>query len=388
MDVWRHLNILRDMGADLALVTWYDGPRDGPPSAEQISALEGVCRRIHLAPISRSKSELLRRLGWLGRLPSHAASRWVTAALPDILRLAHEFKPQAILLHGLYGGAVARWLSSRTSVPLVYRSHNIEHRYMKRQLSKAKGLAGRIGLVANLVGLESFERKVINSASGVLDISLDDRKYWMAQGYTHVDWLPTAVTADFAEEVGKQEEIHWDVMYFGNLHTPNNVDGVEWLVDEVLSQVPGELRIALAGSKPSERLLSIARRDRRISVIPNPPQLSHLIGTARILVNPVRAGSGVNLKSVEMLFTDATLISTTTGVQGLPDSAKQCFHIFDGAEQFAACISQAMMAKGDWPVGVTRRAEVRDSFRPQAIARAFERVLPRKEPGPLSIAQD
>jgi len=96
--------------------------------------------------------------------------------------------------------------------------------------------------------------------------------------------------------------------------------------------------------------------------------MAEVVGQARVLVNPMLAGSGVNLKSVEMLFSDAGLVSTTVGVAGLSDSAKRCFAIADSAEGFASAVLAALGAVPD----LSERIGVRSSFSPALLTQAFE----------------
>lgn len=328
IDVWRRLLLLRELNIPAGLLTWYDRQRSGEPSAAQLQLLESTCDSVHLSSIGRSPRDLVRRLGQFGRLPSHAAARWVSLDRDRVLAWAKEFGPSVILLDGLYGVAVVRWLAAALGVPWIYRAHNIEHRYMRMQMTQATRWSTRCGLFANQLGLEFLERRTVREADVVLDISPDDAAFWCKEGCERVTWLPTLVDSQFASALAAAagQKAAWDALYFGNLHTPNNVEAVRWLVTRVLPLVPAsELRIAVAGSNPSPELEALVRRDARIHLLPNPDEMASLVGSARVLLNPVQGGSGVNLKSVEMLFSNAWLLSTPTGVHGLPAEAAACF---------------------------------------------------------------
>jgi len=345
VDVARRLGLLKSLGVQTALLSWFDEPREGPPAGHAYTALHAHCEAVHLSPIRRSGAELCRRLAWLGRLPSHAAARWVTLDHPAALRFAQAFAPDVLLLDGLYGAPVVRWLSAQLGVPWVYRAHNVEHLYMRRQRQQASSWRARWGITANLIGLRRLEQAVLRDARKVLDISPTDAVYWQQHGLGHVQWLPAMVDAAFASALARRaaQPPDWDVMYFGNLHTPNNVAGLRWLIADVLPLLGARpLRIALAGSRPSEPVRALAAQDGRISLLADPPDMATLAGSARVLVNPVLAGSGVNLKSIEMLFSDAHLVSTTAGVQGLSTEAAACFQVARDAPAFARALLQAL----------------------------------------------
>ena len=383
VDVWRRLNVLKESGAALGLLTWYDGPRDGPPEQVHRETVGKVCEEQHLACISRSLPELVQRLLHAGRLPSHVASRWVTLDRTDALAWARRFRPTLLLADGLYGAAVVRWMSAKLGAPWIYRSHNIEHLYMGMQLAQAKGLKSRLGLLANIWGLQQFERDTVADASVVLDISASDLHYWQDKGNRHMRWVPPIVDTGFTTALaaaagGPQPH---DALYFGNLNTPNNVEGVRWLVTQVLPRISDNaLRLAVAGSKPSQEVVDLITTDKRLSLIANPVDMTAVVAQAKVLLNPVQGGSGVNLKSVEMLFSDAQLLSTSTGVQGLPPDVAACFHVADDPAEFAAKLDLLRKAGPLTAEVLARRQASREEFTPAALADRLADVVRSSQP--------
>ncbi|MCP5277279.1 MAG: glycosyltransferase [Thiobacillus sp.] len=364
VDVWRRLQALKAGGVELALLCWYDVGRSQPPSADLLGELGNVCAQVKVQPIRRSFSEVFSRLLNLWRMPSHAAARWVTTDHAALISWAQAFKPNAILLDGLYGGAVALWLSKRLQVPLLFRSHNIEHRYMREQYERELNLSRRLGLLANLVGLARFERGIIRAAKRVFDISLDDLQFWQAQGHKHVEWLPPLVDDDFVRAMSGSaaHDDSIDVLYFGNLNTPNNVDGVLWWLEKVVSQlrvIRPSLRICVAGSRPVAQIVDATAR-LKVKLVANPENMAPLLKSSRVLVNPVFAGSGVNIKTVEMLFSPAQLVSTNQGLAGLPKEVTQHFRRADTSEAFIAAVLDGLDAPiGDYDM---ERVQVRSIF--------------------------
>lgn len=369
VDIWRRLQALNAFGAELAVLSWFDGGRSGAPSAPSLAQAHAVADEWHLVPITRSTMEVARRVTQVGRLPSHAAARWVTLDRAAVLAWARKFGPDAILLDRLYGVAAVRWLARELGVPWLYRSHNREAEYMGGQLRRATGLKSRLGLMANQAGLAALERAALRDAAAVLDISASDAEHWRASGLTHVHWVPPIADAGFADEVAQVPSAPaWDVLYFGNLNTPNNIEALAWLVNDVLPRVadPG-LRVAVAGSRPSGHAQALAARDPRVRLVADPASLAPLVAAARVLVNPMRSGSGVNLKSLDMLCTRARLVSTRVGVTGLPPEAAACFEVHDDAAGFAQAVSAALTAPQLGEAELASRARAREPFEAKAV---------------------
>jgi hypothetical protein len=373
VDIWRRLSALKQSGFSIALLCWYDEGRDELPSAEILEKLHTVCDVVRLVPIQRSPRELLLRLSNLWRMPSHVAARWVTAKNEDLLKWATVFNPDLVFLDGLYGGAIAQWLATQLGRSLIYRSHNIEHLYMRDQMLYEHRFIRRLGLFANYIGLERFEKSILKSAAHVFDISIEDCDYWKAREISHIEWLPTIVDTEFVERLNAAiSEPTIDVLYFGNLNTPNNVNSIRWLVTEVLPLITNtSITITLAGSHPTSEVKNLVLANPRVELIENPIDMAEIIAKATVIVNPMLAGSGVNLKSVEMLFSRALLVSTTVGVKGLPEAAKACFSITDNPLEFASTISQ----KIDFNNLFDDRREVSKVFSEYSVVETFRNAV-------------
>lgn len=347
VDDWARLNAMKAAGAQLALITWYAD--HGEPLADtQIQALRKVAERVHALPIRAVFSDRFKRLIRLVRWPSHVSSRIPSRAdLEALWRDLDQFQPEAIWLDALYPTVLAQRAARRYQVPLYYRSHNIEHVYMQGQVARAVTLRDRLAWALNLPHLRRVEFETWRASKVVFDISMDDLQWWAGQGLTNGQWLPPLVHPDKARALSSPYTVDptFDVGYLGNLRTPNNVEGVVWLLKEVwplLLDARPEMTMLLAGSSPSDVVREAVRNARQVTLLENPPDVVPVLRDARVLVNPVFAGSGVNVKSVEMLFTPAWLVASSQGVAGLPEHVRACFTIANDAESFAEAILNAL----------------------------------------------
>jgi hypothetical protein len=378
IDVLRRLIALQAAGAHITLVYWHNSADSGPLSDGDAAQLRSLVETAIGIEVRGSKLDLLMRIAASPVYPSHVTARAVRPADWQAVTQALAAHPHdGILLDGLYGGLLALRLQRATGLPLYYRSHNIEHVYMRKQASKAAGWRQRLPIALNLLSLERFERRVVQASRAFFDISNEDLHWWQAQGQAHGHWMPPIM--DEASVRLLSDTQGWaptyDVGYVGNLYAPNNVEGVSWFLRTVMPLLRRQrplLRAFIAGSKPVDELLKLAR-DQGVTVLANPPQMAPIIRNARVLVNPVFAGSGVNIKAVEMLFSPAALVSTPVGVGGLPPDVTQHFAQADQPEAFAQAIllqlAQVDVAAQPSTIDVaTARASARARFQPASIS--------------------
>ncbi len=349
VDDWRRLKALKAAGARIVLITWY-AQRGGalPPTPEHVAALHEVAEAVHVLPIGGSMPERLNRLWNLVRWPSHATSRVPPRpVIQQIWRTLDAFAPDVVWLDAIYPTVMARRAAKRYGVPLFYRSHNIEHQYMAAQVARTRNWRDRIAWGLNLPHLERVERATWRAAHTVFDISVDDLVTWREQGHGNAQWLPTMVEPEAAARLSAPYNTPpaYEVGYLGNLYAPNNVEGVLWFLREVVpllhAQKPG-LRILLAGSRPVQDIKDAVLQTPNVTLVENAPSADEILRNAQVLVNPVFASSGVNIKSVEMLFTPAQLVSTPQGVVGLPQHVRQCFMLASSASEFADAVLRGL----------------------------------------------
>lgn len=347
VDTWSRMKAMHAAGADIFLVSWYT-PADHPLPSDTLDTLNAVTVQHRFFLTKPDLQDRLLRLIRLIRWPSHVSARVpLSFNLRAYWQQMDAFKPDAVWLDGLYGTVLAQACAKRYGIPLFYRSHNIEHRYMASQVARTSQWKQRLLWAMNLPHLKRVETQTIRAAHTSFDISMDDMQWWKNQGIRHVQWLPPTMQQETATRLSAPRTTPpaFDVAYLGNLRTPNNVEGVLWFLQQVWPQVKSlhpPATMVLAGSSPVDSIRQAATAAPGVTLLENAPDATAVWRDARVLVNPVFSGSGVNIKSVEMLFTPAVRISTTQGVAGLPQHVQQCFHVTDQAQAFAQTIAAAL----------------------------------------------
>jgi glycosyltransferase involved in cell wall biosynthesis len=131
----------------------------------------------------------------------------------------------------------------------------------------------------------------------------------------------------------------------------------------------------VAGFAPDDEVRALVARSPGVQLMPDPPDVWPLYASARVLVNPARSGSGVNIKSVEMLQMGVPIVSTPVGVGGLPEEIRAQFVVAGDAASFAQKINDAL--NGRIGVDLQARKRARMMFSPQAIDEVIEAMRAR-----------
>jgi hypothetical protein len=336
VDMWNRILALRQLRVPLLVAYWTKG--------EDTREARDALRAIDCEPL-----ELRRKIGVVGltwRYPRRLLSFDVLGAeRARVLNIASTFRPSFILLDGWEPYLTARQTARTLSVPLVYRSHNVEHRYWAKQLAYASWRnKGRF--LATVPWLRKLEREIRYEADAILDISDDDRTWWARTDLALADRVlpPTwTQTRGPTKDVVSDASPKIDALFIGNLYSPNNVEAVEWLCRLVMPKLRAMnagSTVCVAGSRPSAQLMTTCR-SAGIEVIADPPDVRPLVLRSRSLVNPARFGSGLQLKMLSMLDTPLPVISTHEGAYGLPPQLSGHCTIAQTPEKFAEAIVAA-----------------------------------------------
>ncbi|WP_230771305.1 glycosyltransferase [Sphingomonas sp. Leaf4] len=369
-DISRRLATLHALGHEVHAIAWTGGRLDPVLRDADVTAAARLTASLDVLPIDRG----WRRVANLARFPSQVAGRWPTAgdrhALLDRLR-ARVPAPDCVWVDGIHAGALGRWLARALGVPLLYRSHNIEHRYLAEQARLARGRT-RWRIAANVLGMRRFETALQRDAAQVFEISADDRDWWRGRGIAHNRWLPPQPDPMIASHSADGSR-SIDLFFVGSLSSPNNQAGLAWYLGHVHPLVRDALpdvRVVIAGRSPPSALLG-QLGDAGIETLPDPAAVAPLVGRAHVLMNPIHHGSGVNIKTIDMLASGRPVVTTAKGARGLPPAVVDHLILADDPSGFAAALVAAIHAARSGERPHDRSALIETHFGHATIARAL-----------------
>lgn len=371
LDVWRRMTAMARMGVDIQLIGW----RKTPLGADEEATLRRYARDVHVLPFLQGLVGSAVRALALARCPLEVTSRLQLGRRWQRLKAqVQAFGPDLIIADQLHSGAIALRLQEDLQLPLVYRSHNIEHRYWTRMRDSARGL-DKLLRSLSVLHLRSYELTMLRRCDAFFDISSDDLAVWRTLGFTHGAVLPPLIkfpepAADDGDK-GKPED---DVVFLGNLHSANNVEGVLWFLREVMpilrDAVP-QVQVLVAGSRPADALAAACAATPNVRMLADPEDAAGVYSSGRVLINPVATGSGVALKSLDMLAAAKPIVTVSRGVIGLPAEALPAFLVADTAEAFAAAVARCL---ADAHRNAPDRAWLEEAFGDAQVRTFLERL--------------
>lgn len=324
VDMWNRIRAMshyKDL-IDIHLVSW--------GNTENNDIINNYVKSSYF--FNRSKS--IKRLTKL-KLPFSVTSCSVEEEkYKKMLELYKKNNVNLILLDGLAGVQLAWKLSNDLGIPYIYRSHNVEYEYVNGLYSSETNLLKRIKYKVDAYRTYFLEKLVRNESLRVYDISVEDNNKWSFPKSSEILY-PSLINNinEKDKSINTKTKLNdYDVVYIGNLYTPNNLYGVKWFLNKVVPQLQG-FNIVMAGSNPTEEIKTLCKQQ-DITLIENPDTLDEIYDRAKVLVNPIFHGSGINIKMIEMLSTGKKVVSTSVGARALPNEIKKFVKIADTPVDF------------------------------------------------------
>ncbi len=272
--------------------------------------------------------------------------------------------PAPVLFEGLHSCAWLNHPGLKDRLKIV-RTHNVEHHYYSGLARAEKDLARKFYFWLEAYKLRQYEPK-LRGADRILAISPSDEAYFRSR-YVKTEYIPAFHPFNAVCSTRGRGEY---ALFHGNLSVAENVKAVNFLLDEVFSQV--QLPFCVAGKNPSTELTAKIMRYPHVRLVTNPSgeEMDRLIAGAQMCVIPSFQGTGVKLKLLASLFAGRFCICNSIMVQntGLEDL---CL-IGDSAKQIRKLVEEYFPVDFDQFIQNERRRVLETTFSNQSNA---EKIL-------------
>lgn len=168
------------------------------------------------------------------------------------------------------------------------------------------------------------------------------------------------------------------VLFPGSLNYAPNVDGALWFCGEVWPTIRlavPEARLIVAGRTPVAQVTALGRLP-GVTVMPDVPSMADYFRAARVVVVPLRVGTGTRLKALEAMAAGRPLVGTRVGLEGIGLRDGVHGRIADDPRSMAAAVCEALIDDrlAD-RLGRAARAHVQDGFGWEAIGGRFAATI-------------
>ena len=243
--------------------------------------------------------------------------------------------------------------------------------------------------------LMRFELAAATAVDQVQVMSAADGEFlasYLADGARRLRVVPNGV--DVAQlRPPPAEAARAGVLFLGNFQHLPNLDAIDYLIAEIWPRVRArrpEARLTVVGAHVPERLGRWDGRD-GVEIVGAVPEVLSSYQRHRLLVAPIRAGSGTRLKILEAMACELPVVSTSLGAEGIDVRSGEHLLIADAPEQIADAVVRLLADDGlrDRLAAAGRRlVEERYDWEASAelLLECYRELLPEPDRAPAEAA--
>ena len=239
-----------------------------------------------------------------------------------------------VIFESLFTAPYLNAVRSYCDGPMVLRAHNVEHLIWEQLARESSVLSKRIYLQHLADRLKAFEVNALQDFDAIVAITEEDKRHFESLGcLCPIFELPFGLDSEVIPPESSDQADH--VFHLGSMDWRPNIQGVEWFLDEVWSEVLNEVpttELRLAGRNFPENSFSGAPR---VSVLGEVSNAWEVMSASGVMIIPLQSGSGMRIKAIEAMAVGRPIVSTKIGIEGIGGKADVHYLIADDAAGFA-----------------------------------------------------
>jgi len=223
--------------------------------------------------------------------------------------------------------------------PSIFVAHNVEYRSAEENAADAKGKIQKYLFGREARILKKLENRLCKQANFVFTFAEDDGTV-LGLSSEKFATLPLVMPGN-----GASSTVHpakHDLALIGTWTWHPNRIGLEWFLREVKPLLPKDISIAIAGNTPADLMSAWPG----INFVGKVPDATEFVESGKLVPLISRAGTGVQLKTIETFELGMPSVATAHSVRGIGNIPANCT-IADKPAEFAAAIVERLKTIND-----------------------------------------
>lgn len=285
----------------------------------------------------------MRKLAWLSRAmiagTTFSSVKLLAVGPADIQAALARIEPfDGYVLNSVqFAGAFEGLFGDK---PSIFVAHNVEFRSAQENAAAAASPLQRYLFRREARLLEAIERRLCDRAAFVFTLADEDRAALGVTAPGKSAALPL-VTPASSYRLPASRDPKFDAGLIGTWTWQPNRIGLDWFLGEVVPRLPQGFEVAIAGRMPAG-----LRASRGVTFVGRVADAIAFALDCRVVPLISRAGSGVQLKTIEAFELGLPSVATSRSLRGIDGVPANCVVTDDPAE-FAGALVESAAGAGD-----------------------------------------
>ena len=375
--IYQRIRYLKEAGHQIGLVSFFDNEKES-----EIDSVHSLVDGLHLVPAPRrgiwkrifhDYLMFLNRPAVFWKYYSHEMMKTVGDVVEqeqyDVV-IAEFSEMGQYIYKNPYLSAIRKIISCHRCVTASYEKYQSMDEIRLRLHYKT---------IPQMHILRNYEFNMYRSVDHVVVLTPQDRftMQYYAQDVA-ISIAPAGVDMEYICSGGECKKEEW-ILMTGYMSDPANEDGAKWFIHHVwpeLRKNHPHLKFYIVGAAPTKVIRRLAKKDERIIITGEVPDLRSYRCAASVFVSPVRLGSGLRIKVLEAMAGNLPVVSTSLGLEGLDAQTGFNCLIADTPEMFVNSV-EWLLTDGELRDRLAKNARqmVEEKYTLEIGMRRFEKII-------------
>ena len=286
--------------------------------------------------------------------------------------------PNIIQIHNSHMGWLITHIKAFTKAPVILRQENAEMIIMKRFYENQKNPLLKKYSKIQYKKFIAYEPKVCGIFDKCIFVSQYDQKVLSdLNSKVNSISIPSGVESSLLNHAPVDTE-KYSLAHIGNLDWLPNADSLQWFINDILPGIAehfNSVKLYIYGAGNFNRIRIPDNLKNNIVYKGYVPDIWSAIENKSLLVVPLRIGSGIRIKILEMLAYGKNIITTSIGKEGIDIKNEKHILIADDKEQFVKKIVKFFNGDYDKEEMINNgKRFIKENYLWEDIAYQFEQV--------------
>jgi hypothetical protein len=218
--------------------------------------------------------------------------------------------------------------------PSIFVAHNVEFRSAEENAAAADSAFQRSLYLREARLLKALEARLCRKARFIFTLAEGDRAALRVEGDTRSAVLPL-VTRTTPPPAPSPRAIECDAALIGTWTWQPNRIGLDWFLGAVVPYLPKSFRIRIAGHVPA----GVTSDHPGVEFVGRVPDANEFVRSGAVVPLISRAGTGVQLKTIETFENGLPSVATTRSLRGIEYKPENCT-VTDDPREFAEALER------------------------------------------------
>lgn len=361
VDIWNRIILLSELNHEVDLVI--TTPKITLSHEEEIEF------RTHVADITFIERRK-RFLPFLFGIPYQVSSR------TELKKFNNSKKYDYIILESEATSPILDSPIAKGS-QILLRVHNNESKYYNSLFNSTNNIIKKAYYLYESITYKKYSTQIKKRVDAILHISSDELSNEPKTNTGKSFFLPPYINTSNLKEI---ETANKDkVVFIGNLFTANNVNGLQWYLDNVHPRIialNSKYSLIIAGNTRGGEIPVNIINQTNITFIDSPKSLDNIYKHASVFIIPLLDGAGVKLRAINAISEGIPIVSTSTGIEGLGLKNNEHYLLGNSDKEFASAINKLLNSpeKGRELAGNAQRHMIENLDSKKILSRILQKI--------------